>query len=213
MRIIAGECKGRRIEGPSDDKTRPTSDPVRESIFNILGDRVEDRNVIDLFAGSGALGLEAMSRGAKNATFVDINRENIRLIYRNAKSLGYEDRAKVTLGDAHRFGRSLLVDPSTPLLFFLDPPYLEYERHADKIGELIEVLVQKAPEGSTIVVESGKHWNENLLPNLEEWDIRRYGGTVVAFRYIDASMVGELTDVETGVDGEVNGEPQSRLCD
>ena len=209
MRIIAGECRGRRIEGPSDDKTRPTSDPVRESIFNILGDRVVDRTVIDLFAGSGALGLEALSRGAKYATFVDINRENVRLIYRNAKSLGYEDRTKVSLADAHRFGKSLSVDVETPLVFFLDPPYLEYERHADRIGELIESLVQKAPEGSTIVVESGKHWNEKLLPNLEEWDIRRYGGTAVAFRYIDASLPGELTHVETGVDDEIHDDPQS----
>ena len=83
MRIISGQRRGHKIEGPKDRATRPTSDMVRESIFNILRDDVENRTVIDLFAGTGALGLEALSRGAARAIFVEQNRENVALIHRN----------------------------------------------------------------------------------------------------------------------------------
>ena len=185
MRIIAGDCRGRRIEGPSDDQTRPTSDLVREAIFNILAERIEGANVIDLFAGTGALGLEALSRGAASARFVEVNRGNVALIKRNIQSLGYADVAKVSMGDAHRFGRAFEPEGPTPHLIFLDPPYVEFLKHADKISNLVEVLVSKCGPGSSVVVESGKHWDDSILPDRENWDLRRYGGTVVAFRWID----------------------------
>jgi 16S rRNA (guanine966-N2)-methyltransferase len=201
MRIIAGERRGRRIEGPGDEGTRPTSDLVREAIFNILADRVADAHVYDLFAGSGALGLEALSRGASRATFIEINRDNVGLIRRNVDALGYADACKVSLADAHRFGRAFQPEGNAPIVVFLDPPYVEYQRHSDKISNLIAGLADKAPEGSTIVVESGKHWDEALLPDLDRWDIRRYGGTVVAFRFLDSQTEGE-TEGETEDEAE-----------
>jgi len=209
MRIIAGEHRGRRIEGPKDDVTRPTADSVRESIFNILGERVVDARVVDLFAGSGALGLEALSRGAAGASFIEINRHNAALIKRNIASLGYGEVAQVSHADAHRFGRSFEPSADEPVVVFLDPPYLEYQRNSDKIAELISALASKCPMGSTIVVESGKHWDESILPELERWDIRRYGGTVVAFLRIDESDSElsdddeiEANDVGIGNDGD-----------
>src|SRR5262249_42719754 len=95
MRIIAGERRGRKIDGPKGHGTRPRSDLVRESVFNILGGRVVGRVVVDLFAGTGALGLEALSRGAARAVFVERNRENVALIHRNLATLRYEDRVRV----------------------------------------------------------------------------------------------------------------------
>src|SRR5215213_8339785 len=93
MRIIAGQRRGHKFEGPRGGNTRPTSDLVRESLFNILGDSISGMMVVDLFAGTGALGLEALSRGAARALFVERNRENVALIHRNIATLRYEDRA------------------------------------------------------------------------------------------------------------------------
>ena len=98
MRIIAGQRRGHKIDGPrASATTRPTSDMVRESLFNIVRELVVDRLVIDLFAGTGALGLEALSRGAERAIFVERDRENVSLIIRNIATLRYEDRAQVKL--------------------------------------------------------------------------------------------------------------------
>src|SRR5579875_1066106 len=107
MRIIAGQRRGHQIDGPRiANGTRPTSDMVRESMFNILRELVVDRVVVDLFAGTGALGLEALSRGARHAIFVERDRENVALIYRNISRLRYQDRATVRHADAYRWARS-----------------------------------------------------------------------------------------------------------
>ena len=107
MRIIAGQRRGHKIDGPrASANTRPTSDLVRESLFNILGDLVVDRTVFDLFAGTGALGLEALSRGAERAVFIERDRDCVGLIIRNVATLRYEDRASVKLADAYRWART-----------------------------------------------------------------------------------------------------------
>ena len=116
MRIIAGHRRGHKIDGPrASASTRPTSDLVRESLFNILGDLVVDRTVIDLFAGTGALGLEALSRGAR-AIFVERDRECVGLIIRNVATLRYEDRAIVKLADAYRWARTFHPADERPLV-------------------------------------------------------------------------------------------------
>src|SRR3954454_14601425 len=127
MRIIAGQRRGHKFDGARGSGTRPTSDLVRESIFNILGELVADRVVIDLFAGTGALGFEALSRGAARAIFVEQNRENVGLIYRNLATLRYEDRVRVVATDAYRWVRSFAPADDQPLVVLLDPPYREYE--------------------------------------------------------------------------------------
>src|SRR5271170_3131753 len=103
MRIIAGQRRGHKFDGPKGSDTRPTSDLVRESLFNILGAEVAGRFVVDLFAGTGALGLEALSRGASRAVFIERKRENVALIYRNLATLRFEDRARVFTADAYRW--------------------------------------------------------------------------------------------------------------
>lgn len=122
MRIIAGTARGRAIETPGGRGTRPTQDRVRESLFSILQMRMEGACVLDLFAGSGALGLEALSRGAAKAVFVDNSADCVRLIARNADKLGFSDRC-VILRDDHR--RALERMPGEPAfdIAFLDPPY------------------------------------------------------------------------------------------
>jgi 16S rRNA (guanine966-N2)-methyltransferase len=121
VRIVAGTARGRRIEAPPGLDTRPTTDRVREAVFNALGSMgvVDGATVLDLFAGSGALGLEALSRGASHATFVESDRRTAGVIRRNIEVLGFADRSRVVVGDslAH-LGGSGRVD-----LALCDPPY------------------------------------------------------------------------------------------
>jgi 16S rRNA (guanine966-N2)-methyltransferase len=182
MRIIAGQRRGHKFDGPKGGSTRPTSDLVRESLFNILGESVDGRIVIDLFAGTGALGLEALSRGAARAIFVERNRDNVALIYRNLATLRYEDRARVVTGDAYRWARAFSPIDDEPLVVFLDPPYREYESQPKKVNQLLEQLIDQLPAASVIAIESGRVLDESILPELPTWDIRRYGGTQVALR-------------------------------
>lgn len=124
MRVIAGEAKGRRISGPPGTLTRPASDRLRESIFGTLGTRCVDANVLDLFAGSGALGIEALSRGAVRATFVEHDAAAIAAIRRNLEATGFAERSTIARGDVASFLR--LAREQFDLIF-CDPPYAEME--------------------------------------------------------------------------------------
>lgn len=185
MRIIAGERRGHRLEMPAKRTTRPTSDLVRESIFNIVGELVADRIVVDLFAGTGALGLEALSRGASSALFVEQDRGNIAVIRKNIGHLRYEDRSRVLHGDAFRWLSSAAVPGTTPSIVFLDPPYDDYARRAKRIHAGLGALVSTLAPESLIVVELPERFERALLPG-ENWDIRRYGSTKVGFCLVEA---------------------------
>jgi 16S rRNA (guanine966-N2)-methyltransferase len=183
MRIIAGQRRGHKIDGPrASGRTRPTSDMVRESLFNILGDLVVDRLVIDLFAGTGALGLEALSRGALRAIFVERDRANVALVLRNIATLRYEDRTQVRLADAYRWARTFQPAENRPFIAFLDPPYREIESHARQLNQLITHLVEIMPAGSAVAIEAGRLLDARILPEFDTWDIRRYGDTRIAIK-------------------------------
>src|ERR671914_2355707 len=128
MRVIAGRFGGRRLAAPPGAATRPTSDRVREALFSILGERVAGARVLDLFAGSGALGIEALSRGAAEATFVDTAAPAIRTVRANLDALGAA--AEVRRADARRFLGAASADARQYDLVFLDPPY----RLAGRLG-------------------------------------------------------------------------------
>ena len=172
--MIAGTYGGRRLQAPPGTDTRPTADRVREALFSILGARVEGARVLDLFAGSGALGIEALSRGAAEATFVDNAAPAIRAIGANLEALGADAlvvraEARRFLGGASRAGRS--YD-----LVFLDPPYrLETSVGRDLPAALAAVL---AP-GATVVSESDRR--APLEVDLPLQDERRYGDTLIRF--------------------------------
>lgn len=184
MRIIAGQRRGHKFDGPRGNSTRPTSDLVREALFNIVGEAIEGFAVVDLFAGTGALGLEALSRGAAHAIFVERNRENVALIHRNIATLRYEDRGRVMTADAYRWARGFEPLDDEPMAVFLDPPYREFEIHAAKMNQLLQELVKKLPARSIIAVESRRALDEEVLPDLDQWDVRRYGGTQMAIRVL-----------------------------
>ena len=119
MRVITGEARGRRLKEPVGMDIRPTTDKVKESIFNIIQFDIEGRKVLDLFGGSGQLGIEAISRGAKSAVFVDASQQAVKLIKENLKTVGFEDRARVVRGDSISF----LASGEKYGVVFMDPPY------------------------------------------------------------------------------------------
>ena len=170
MRIIAGSRKGARIFAPKGLDTRPTADRVREAAFNLLGPaRVEGATVLDLFAGSGAMGLEALSRGAARATFVESDREACRTINRNLDKLGLED-ATVLCQDGLAALRIDARQGTRYDLVLVDPPYRRFSSLQNAlIRHLPEVL---APEGLLLVETAANE--EPELP-LAKRTSRRYG--------------------------------------
>ena len=180
MRVVPGELRGRRIEAPPGTDTRPTTDKVREATFNALGslDLVRDALVVDLFAGSGALGIEALSRGAAHCTFIERDRTALRTLRQNIESLGLADRARVVPGDAMVLGRGVTAD-----LVLADPPY-----GFDQWPELLERAT--AP---FVVAESGRE-----CPDVAGWVVqrsKRYGRSWVTF-YERADDPGIIADTE-----------------
>ena len=172
MRIIAGAHKGRRLTAPPGRTTRPTSDRVREALFSILGARVPDARVLDLFAGSGALGIEALSRGAAAATLVDDDATAVRAIRANLAGI---EGGTVLRRDAARALRTARENGCQYDLVFLDPPY----RHAGTLGRTLgeAVAAVLAPHG--LAVSESDRRSPLDLPPLTIDDERRYGDTLI----------------------------------
>ncbi len=171
MRVVAGELRGRKLVAPRGDTTRPTADRVREALFSILGD-VSGARVLDLYAGSGALGIEALSRGAAAATFVDSSRDAVAAIRRNLSELGLE--ADVRRRDALDFLAAVHVGDRYDLVF-ADPPYDSALQVASSLAEALPPLLTA---DAVIVTESNKRAPLELpFPLLRE---RSYGDTRIA---------------------------------
>ena len=171
MRVIAGTLRGRPLQAPKGSATRPTSDRVRESLFSILGDVAGER-VLDLYAGSGALAIEALSRGAAEATLVDCARAAIAAIEGNLRRLGIE--AEVVAADALVYCQRARRAARHYDLVLLDPPY----RHGSPLGErLTTALAPLLADGARVVAESDRR--DPLALGLPLIDQRRYGDTLI----------------------------------
>jgi len=176
MRVVAGELGGRRLVAPRGWRVRPTSDRVREAIFSALGD-IEGARVLDLYCGTGALGIEAISRGADGATLVD---RDIRPALGNVRHLELQDDVDLVRADPTAWLKPRAASDEQRAksfdLIFIDPPY----KLADRLGpELDPYLPGHLAEGGRVIVEcSARQPLELSLPLLRE---RRYGGTLVTF--------------------------------
>ena len=166
MRIIAGQWRGRTIKAPKDSRVRPTGDRAREAWMSIVGPQIPGARVLDLYAGSGALGLEALSRGAASADFVDVAPAAIKMIRENGATLGALDRMYIHRAEALRFAQRLEADAFD--MAFADPPY--------NLGMAPRVAAQwlRVPFAAILGVEHDAH---EALP--EGGDTRTYGGTAV----------------------------------
>ena len=179
MRIIAGELKGKKFYSVNGAKTRPTSDRVREAIFNILSSRVRDAVVLDLFAGTGAFGLEALSRGARFAGFADVDRDAIIVLRRNIQACRLDAKTKIVQWDIKKNLNCLEAIAPAFNLIFMDPPY-----HQNLIQpSLMNLLACRClAKGTCIIIE---HALKEPIPGnqtlLQLTDQRRYGKTLVSF--------------------------------
>jgi len=166
-RIIAGEFGGRRLSLPADARVRPTADRVREAWMSILADRLRGARVLDLFAGSGALGLEALSRGAAHATFVELSGPALAAIRANAEALGAAARVTVRRGDAMRFVQKL--DRGAFDVALADPPY------SVPFAERLVAAFRERPFAGMLVVE------HPASVSLAAEETRRYGDVALSF--------------------------------
>ena len=172
MRIVAGEWRGRRIRAPADDRVRPTADRVREAWMSIVNPWLLGARVLDLFAGSGALGLEALSRGADSTDFVELNAKSLRTLRENIETLDAGARATVHRGDAVKFVQTLEADRYD--VAFADPPY------GQGLAAQIAERWLAVPFAAVLGVE---HSTRDEMP--EGGDTRRYGTTAVSFYRLD----------------------------
>lgn len=168
MRIVAGALRGRHFQAPPGRDTRPTTDKVREAVFNALGslDLVRDAVVADLFAGSGGLGIEALSRGAAQVVFVERDRAALRTLRDNLQVLGLGDRSRVVAGDSMATARTLTVD-----LVLADPPY-DFDAWEDLLATV---------DAPFVVAEAGRSLDDLSVPGWAAVRTRRYGRTWVTF--------------------------------
>jgi 16S rRNA (guanine966-N2)-methyltransferase len=182
LRIIAGKFRGRRLKSPPSAQTRPTSDRLRETLFNILAPRIEGARVLDLCAGTGAVGIEALSRGARDVTFIDQSRKMCALIETNLTSLSVEsDLYEIVVSEAVDYLRRRTKDEALGFdIIFFDPPYAtDYETALRTIGEHASQFLNA---GGIVIVE---HHKKKLLPDkfncLTRYRELKQGDSVLGF--------------------------------
>ena len=179
MRIIGGKFKGRKLRSVRGASTRPTSDRTREAIFNIIGQEVRGSRVLDLYAGTGALGIEALSRGAQSAAFIDVSRQSLSVIEANLAALALEVPLSIIRWDLTRNLNCLCSRPRAFDLVFMDPPY----NHKLVTPTLNQLHASRSLDsGALVIVEHSKQesFESNVGP-FKTVDQRRYGKTLVSF--------------------------------
>ncbi len=176
MRVISGTAKGRILKSPGE-ATRPITDRAKESLFNILSPRVRGANVLDLFAGAGSVGIEALSRGARSATFVELDRDALRAIHANLELTRLADRARVAREDVFRFIRHGAVEPYD--FIYIAPP-----QYRELWAETLKSLDGRGFLAANGIVVAQIHPKEYEELELEEFGLkeqRKYGSTLLCF--------------------------------
>jgi 16S rRNA (guanine966-N2)-methyltransferase len=181
LRIIGGRFRGRKLHYSGDLRTRPMKDRLREAIFNLVGPGIRGTHAWDLFAGTGALALEALSRGSARATLIEQHYPTADIIRQNIAVLGVAEQAEVVPGNVFlwwpRHIASAPVDK--PWLVFCSPPYAFYVDRAEEMLSMIGGLIQAAPAASLFVVEADERFDFQTLPDPAAWDVRPYSAAVV----------------------------------
>ncbi|MFL5628009.1 MAG: 16S rRNA (guanine(966)-N(2))-methyltransferase RsmD [Ktedonobacteraceae bacterium] len=187
MRVVTGEAKGRKLKGPKTAGTRPIIERVKQALFNILSTRVEDARFLDLFAGTGSVGIEALSRGAASATFIEMNAKVLKLVRENLEITGLADRAETLYSDAFKFLQAHAANGSATSRRVYDIIYVAPPQYQEMAARALSML-----DGSPLVAAGGQvivqiHPKERPgvaavpLTHLELSDERRYGSTLLMF--------------------------------
>ncbi|MBI4761404.1 MAG: 16S rRNA (guanine(966)-N(2))-methyltransferase RsmD [Chloroflexota bacterium] len=180
LRVIAGKAKGRKLKSVEGETTRPITDRVKEALFNILGADVIDSTWWDLFGGTGAVGIEALSRGASFVRFTDLNRTPVEVIKENLKHCQFESQAEVRRADAFAY---LAAEPDRTFEYiYIAPP--QYKEMWVKALELLDENPGWLAEDGWVIVQIAPREYKTSAPaivNLEEFDQRKYGSTLLVF--------------------------------
>lgn len=205
LRISGGSHRGRRLFSPPKNSIRPASDLVRQAVFNMLSGVVEGSVFLDVFAGTGIVGLEALSRGAARAVFIERDRRQIDLIRKNLERTGLTARAVLRGSDAFLWARHFVPDPR-PTIVFLGPPYPDFDSDRKRMLELVEELQGKLKAGDWLVFQFPRFVKEDELPRAEAWRrVRTYGKTRIGIWRAgdeDAPDAGEPALDEAGAEDE-----------
>jgi 16S rRNA (guanine(966)-N(2))-methyltransferase RsmD len=174
LRIVAGSLRGRKLVCTVNDNLRPTPQMVREALFSILGNAVPGRHFFDVFAGSGVVGLEALSRGASSVTFLERDVRLAHDIEHHLHAFRMSDQARVLRSDVYRWAERW-EPPAEPVTVFFSPPFRDFDRRPEELLAAVAAVQDKAHPGSVVVLQSEKTAALDELARREEWDERRYG--------------------------------------
>jgi 16S rRNA (guanine966-N2)-methyltransferase len=189
VRIVAGSLRGRKLTVVVHAGMRPTPQMVREALFSILGNAVPDRTFYDIFAGTGVVGLEAVSRGATAARLIEKDPRQVTDIQKYADEFGIGDRVQVLKADAYRWAERWLA-PRDPVNLFLSPPFPDLSEKGDEFLALVSLLLEKAAPESVLTIQAEDGFPLDRLPNPGAWDLRTYGRNLLAFFVKPAPEVG-----------------------
>jgi 16S rRNA (guanine966-N2)-methyltransferase len=192
MRIIAGEHRGRRLLPPPGDATRPITDRAKQSLFDVLAPRIDDAVVYDCFAGTGSMGLESLSRGARHAWFFERDRGALDRLKQNIDALRVAGRSRVVAGNLFRWfaDTPAVADADRPAIVFLDPPYRFLREHPDALRQLAGHLVDRHLAAGGVVVFRHDLADELELPPLRLSERREYGSMAIDLLDVATPAVG-----------------------
>ncbi len=178
LRVVSGSAKGKRLKTVPGDTTRPITDQVKEALFNILGSEVHEIRLLDLFGGTGAVGIEALSRGAKHALFLDTSHQAVKIIKQNLETTGFTNKATVMRGDAFTY---LQAPSETGFdLIYVAPP--QYKDMWEKAMRLLDAKPDLLDDDGQIIVQINPiEWSDQDYTHFIEFDRRKYGDTELIF--------------------------------
>ena len=181
LRIVAGSLKGRKLECIVHEGLRPTPQMVREALFSILGNAVPNRPFYDIFAGTGVNGLEAISRGASQAIFIERDSKLSNEIDANLKRFAVAEKGLIQRADVYRWAERWIAPVGQPINLFLSPPFADLTVRDDEFLKTVGILMEKSPNESVVSIQAEDGFPLGQLPMPEAWDVRKYGRNLLAF--------------------------------
>jgi 16S rRNA (guanine966-N2)-methyltransferase len=195
LRIVAGSLRGRKLTCTVNPNLRPTPQMVREALFSILGDAVPDRPFYDVFAGTGVIGLEAVSRGARAVTFVERDFRLVGELEKHIAAFGVGDTANIIRSDVYHWIQRW-QPPAEAVTVFLSPPFADFDRRLDDMLALVGQLQERLHVGSVLVLQSERGAPLDELPG-REWDTRTYGRNVLQIWVKEPEQRAEEQEAES----------------
>ncbi|MCE9560561.1 MAG: RsmD family RNA methyltransferase [Planctomycetes bacterium] len=198
IRIIAGTLRGRKLTVVVHEGMRPTPQMVREALFSILGNAVPDRVFYDVFAGTGVVGLESVSRGATSARLIENDARQVADIQKYAQQFGVADKVQVLKADVYRWAERWIPPGKDAVNLFLSPPFPDLSAKADEFLKLMNTLLEKAPDESVLTIQAEDGFPLDKLPDREAWDIRSYGRNMLLFYVVSRKPAVAATTESAG---------------